>query len=163
MEAEVLFEEVQGGNKKASDFFKVLSAIFSITLLINLVMQKAHINQLTEILFTGLVVSLIVLAFSQLKMVTQIRKDGIYVRFPPFQSSFVKYSWIDIAELYIRKYDPLTEYNGWGMKTGVSGRCFTIKGDTGIQLMLQNGSRVLIGTQKPDEILLVLKNLNRLS
>ena len=93
-------------------------------------------------------------------MVTQIREDGIYVRYPPFQPSFSRYSWDDIIELYLRKFDPVSEYKGWGIKIGPEGRGYIVSGDTGLQISLRDHSKVLVSTQKPEEMASVLKELN---
>ena len=91
----------------------------------------------------GLVVFLL---FRKARLVTQIRADGIYVRFPPLQPSFQRYRWEDIKEAYIREYKPLAEYGGWGIRFGLGGRAYNVSGTIGLQLVFHNGSRVLIGT-----------------
>ena len=61
----------------------------------------------------------------------------------------------DIARIYTRKYDPMEEFGGWGVKWGMSGgrnnMCYTTRGDMGIQIELKDGRKILIGTQKPQE------------
>ena len=101
-------------------------------------------------------------------MVTQIRSDGIYVRFPPFQPSFDKYSWDTIKELYIREYDVMSEYGRWGVrfgnrgvKFGASGKGYIFLGNKGIQIVLHDNSRILISTQKPVEIENLLRELKK--
>ncbi len=163
MDTGILFEEVQGSGKKSvRDFFKVTAGLFVIALAFNLFKQKGDINQLTTGLFVGLLICALAAIFTSTKMVTQIRKDGIYVRFPPFQSSFNKYSWDIIQELYLRKYDPVSEYNGWGIKVGPAGKGYVVSGDTGIQLELCDNSKVLVGTQRPEEVADILRALNKL-
>ncbi|MGE5519521.1 MAG: hypothetical protein ACM3VS_06280 [Candidatus Dadabacteria bacterium] len=162
MASEILFEEIQGTtNKKYSDFFWVTSGIFLVVLIVNLCLQKGRINNLTFALFTGLVLLIIAAIFCGFRMVTQIRKDGIYVRYPPFQPRRVYFPWSDIRQVYLRKYNALPEYNGWGMKLGVSGRCYTAGGDTGLQLQLNDGTLILIGTKMPEHIQQVLISIQK--
>jgi hypothetical protein len=41
----------------------------------------------------------------------------------------------------------------WGSLRGFgSNRAYNVKGDQGVQLVLTNGDRVLIGTQRPQEL-----------
>ncbi|RNC85154.1 MAG: hypothetical protein ED556_10190 [Winogradskyella sp.] len=64
--------------------------------------------------------------------------------------------WSEIDKAYIRKYDALSEYGGWGLKGGAlwnkaKGTAINISGDIGIQLELKNGKKLLIGTQQKDK------------
>lgn len=158
-----MIEEVQGPVRKSfSDFFRVMAVIFLLAVLFNIIKQGGVLTEVSYGLFAGLLVCALVTVFSSFKLVTQIREDGIYVRYLPFLPSFVRFGWTEIEEVYIREFDPLMEYNGWGIKTGVSGRSYTIGGNTiGIQLVLQNGTRVLIGTQRGEEVAVVLKKMGR--
>ena len=61
-------------------------------------------------------------------------------------------------------YNPISEYGGWGIKGGFSkqtGKAYTTKGTTGLQLTLKNGKKILIGTQKKEEIKRVLETYKR--
>lgn len=105
----------------------------------------------TALLFTtalALVFTVIMLSFS---LETKIKGDGIYVRFFPFYRTPKKYPWTQITTSYVRKYDPWKEFGGWGIRTGRSGKAWIASGDQGIQLIFTNGTRLLIGTGKPEE------------
>lgn len=168
-ETDILFEEVQLSSKKAvQDFFKVTTGLFIVALAFNFIRQKGTINQLTVALLAGLLISALISIILNTKMVTQIKSDGIYVRFPPFQPSFNKYSWDDVRELYIREFDALSEYSSWGIrfgtwgvKFGVSGKAYLLWGNKGLQLVLHNNDKVLISTQRPDEVIEVLNKLKK--
>jgi hypothetical protein len=91
-----------------------------------------------------------------IKLETEIKDDGIYVRFFPIQKRFRFYSWDSIAEVYVRTYKPLAEYGGWGLRGSGNNRALNIAGKEGLQLIMQDGRKLLIGTQKPQEITGVL-------
>ncbi|NOR28731.1 MAG: hypothetical protein GQ540_09425, partial [Lutibacter sp.] len=62
---------------------------------------------------------------------------------------------------YIRNYDAIFEYGGWGVKFSFrkkKGKSFTTKGDIGLQLELNSGRKILIGTQQKEELQRVLNN-----
>jgi hypothetical protein len=144
MDTAILFEEVQGSeNKSVQSFFKITAGLFAIAVVFNLVKQKAVITNLSLLLGAGFLLCLSAAVFSSVKFATQIRTDGIYVRFPPFQPFFTKYTRNNIGDVYLRNYNALTEYNGWGIKTGLAGRGYIVAGDTGIQLGFFNGPRLL--------------------
>jgi hypothetical protein len=57
-----------------------------------------------------------------------------------------------IARFYARTYKPLREYGGWGIKGFCSNRAYNMSGNQGVQLELVDGQRVLIGSQRPQEL-----------
>ncbi|HEY0057553.1 MAG TPA: hypothetical protein VGB56_00375, partial [Flavisolibacter sp.] len=95
-------------------------------------------------------------------LVTRICNDGIYVRYPPLQGSFSRFTWENIDRVYIRTYSPLREFGGWGIRFGVMGTAYNVSGTVGMQLILKNGSKFLIGTNKPEDIASVLQRLGKL-
>ncbi|QMU66649.1 MAG: hypothetical protein GKR88_05560 [Flavobacteriaceae bacterium] len=55
----------------------------------------------------------------------------------------------------IRKYNAITKYGGWGLKGNFRrkrGKAVTVSGNTGIQLTLKNTQKLLIGTQKENDV-----------
>lgn len=114
----------------------------------------------------GVLLSLVVTFFiSQVSLDTQVRKDGVYVRFFPFRLSFKQYSWAQITRAYIREYNPLMEYGGWGIRYGLfgRGRALNVAGNKGLQLEFTDGTKLLIGTQEPAQLETVLRQLGRLT
>jgi hypothetical protein len=88
---------------------------------------------------------------------TRIDEKGIHYRFIPFHLSIKFIAWDELNNAYVRKYDPISEFGGWGIKGRVlkrksKGVAFNIKGNIGLQLELQNGKKILIGTQKEEEV-----------
>ena len=49
-------------------------------------------------------------------LVTEVRDDGIYIRFYPFHRDFQGYLWEDIESFEARTYKPVMEYGGWGIR-----------------------------------------------
>ncbi|MBC7425527.1 MAG: hypothetical protein H7321_03235 [Bacteroidia bacterium] len=49
------------------------------------------------------------------------------------------------------KYRPIKDFGGWGLKWGKNTELISIKGTNGIEIILNNASKVMIGTSKPDE------------
>ncbi len=163
MDTEILFEEIQGSDRKSiRNFFKVTAGIFAVALILNLIMQKGSFGNITTAFFVGLLICIIASIFSDIRLITQIRTDGIYVRFTPFEISFNKYTWNNIKELYIREYNPLTDSGGRGIRIGPMGKAYTISGNVGIQIVFKDGSKLLIGTQCPNEMADILHKLGKL-
>ncbi len=100
------------------------------------------------------------------KLKTRIDATGIHYQFFPFHFSFKTISWTEINQAYVRKYSPIGDYGGWGIKGGAfwdsgKGKAINVSGDIGIQLELKNGKKLLIGTQKENEAKQVLKTYQK--
>lgn len=59
-------------------------------------------------------------------------------------------AWHEIESISVRKYHPIREYGGWGYRTGFGKKsgAMNVKGNIGIQIVLKNNKKLLIGTQK---------------
>lgn len=102
--------------------------------------------------------------FYSLRLETLIKADGIYVRFFPFHLKFKHYAWSGINRSYVRKYSPITEYGGWGLRYGMfeKGTAFNVSGNQGLQLEFVDQKKLLIGTNNPKGLSSVLKEIGQL-
>lgn len=95
------------------------------------------------------------------KLITRIDEKGIHYRFFPFHRKQKSILWSEIQTAYVRQYDAISEYGGWGLKGGFrrkKGKAINTKGDIGIQLELTNSKKLLIGTQKESDAKKVLEH-----
>ncbi len=100
----------------------------------------------------GVPITLAVL-FILLKLETEVRSDGIYVRYLPFHIQFKRLAPEDLSEYYARRYRPIQEYGGWGIRCSFrSGKAYNVSGNQGVQLVFKNGKRLLIGSQRTYEL-----------
>lgn len=90
---------------------------------------------------------------------TQIRKDGVYFRFYPLQQKYQCIPRERISQIYVRQYKPLREYGGWGYRVSITGngKALNISGNQGIQIIYDENKKLLLGTQKPAEADMILK------
>ena len=97
---------------------------------------------------------LITLLFVVFRLETQIKKDGIYVRFFSFHVNFKYFSWESLTKSFVRNYSAITEYGGWGLRIGLFGRgkAYNVSGNTGLQLEFKTSKKLLIGTGKATEL-----------
>lgn len=103
--------------------------------------------------------------FYSIKLITEVRNDGLYICFFPFCFSFHKIALDELKTYEVRSYSPIKEYGGWGIRYGLKGKAYNVSGNRGVQLELSDRKRILIGSQKPEELAraidLVLKKHNR--
>jgi hypothetical protein len=118
----------------------------------------------TGLLIVTALMLLLTLSFVSFRLDTIIRKDGIYVRFFPFHIKFKHYTWDTLAKIFVRQYSPVTEYGGWGIRLGLFGKgtAFNVSGDKGLQLEFTNKKKLLIGTNKPDQLMETLNKIGQI-
>ena len=156
----LIFREVQTFGSTLRWLLVVLMAIsfavFAIALLETLTNPETT-NKLAPTLLSIISMAIPIAAtilFYILKLETEVRTDGLYVRFYPMHIRFRKFTGQDLAEHYSRTYKPIREYGGWGIKCSFTGKgkAYNVSGNKGVQLVLTNGKKLLIGSQRPDEL-----------
>lgn len=116
---------------------------------------------LTALIITLVVELAVVLLFFSMILRTRVDSKGVTFSFKPFLRN-KNYTWADIEKVWVRKYKPIREYGGWGFRGsffGGKGKAYNVWGNKGLQLHLKNGKKVLIGTQKHEELAVFLKRL----
>jgi hypothetical protein len=101
------------------------------------------------------------------KLDTSITSSGITVSFFPALLKPRTILWSDVDSVFVREYNPLQEFGGWGLfrvnlpvQRGLgNNRAINLKGNKGLQLVMKDGSRLLIGTQKVAELKRILKEI----
>ena len=104
---------------------------------------------------------LIIIFLLIIRLDTEVKQSGIYYRFYPFHLKMRKIEWNEIERAYVRQYQPIKEYGGYGIR-GLSkkNRAYNISGKFGLQILFKNQNRLLIGTQKSIELEEVIYELH---
>ncbi|RYZ54406.1 MAG: hypothetical protein EOP49_05260, partial [Sphingobacteriales bacterium] len=129
----------------------ILGAIPAILAIEFYVSGQGRQEQLSGLIAAAAVPALLMLLFAFMKLEIKADQAGIQYRFSPLLPKWVFISWNAIEEVQVRRYKPIGEYGGWGLRsTRKYGRALNTSGNMGIQLMLKDGSKLLLGTQKPE-------------
>lgn len=88
---------------------------------------------------------------------TTLMPDEIQVRFG--RRTRFRIPLKHVKRAYARRYHPLREYGGWGIRESAAGRAFTISGNEGVQLELRSGKRVLIGSRRAEEFASAIRRI----
>jgi len=133
-----------------------LAVPFSIFALIKIPTEQGptDIPQILTVTIAGIAGPIgVLLLFWMLKLETEVRPDGLYVRFFPFHINFKRFGAEDLSEYYARRYKPVLEYGGWGIRYSLrKGKAYNVSGNKGVQLVFRNGKRLLIGSQRAEEL-----------
>jgi hypothetical protein len=89
-----------------------------------------------------------------MRQTTSVTSDAVTVRFGFLYRSRIPFS--EVREAAAVAYRPIREYGGWGIKGTRRRRALNTRGDRGVLLTKADGSTVLIGSQKPRELLAAL-------
>ena len=95
------------------------------------------------------------LFFLVLRLVVEVEADGVTLRYWPLMQRHIYFRQIARCQVE-QDYRPLTRYGGWGIRGLGKDRAYSVAGQQGVRLALHDGSRLLIGTQRPDELALAI-------
>ncbi|MGB1031850.1 MAG: hypothetical protein ACPGWM_04510 [Flavobacteriales bacterium] len=116
----------------------------------------------TRVTITGMVIFLcttlgLSLFFFMIKLTTEVNAKHICIKFSPFGIR-KEIAWTDIKKHEVVEYGFV---GGWGIRLGTKyGTVYNIKGKHGLSLELDNGTKLLIGSQKSEELDYYLKSLS---
>lgn len=86
-----------------------------------------------------------------LRFRTEVVDRELRIRLIPFKARVIPLKDIETAE--VRWYSAMREFGGWGIKVARDGsRAYTATGSSGVQLTLADGRRVLLGSQRSEEL-----------
>lgn len=110
----------------------------------------------------GVVIAGFVGAFVwSLRLVIEVRDDGLYVKFVPLHRSFRRVPWTAIESVESVDYRPLREYGGWGIRWRPGAIAYNVSGSRGVSLTRPGDRDLLIGSQRPDELAAAIRNAMR--
>ena len=140
-------------------------------------------NPMSDTVFIIITVLMLLFTINMffIRMKTVVDREGVHIRMwlCPFYIKSNSFLWEDISKSYI--ITPIQNYRDYVVRmklvslkfirispiqqgvfvSSLEGRKYIISGDTGLQLILVNGKKVLIGTNKPDELSETLKKLGK--
>ena len=90
------------------------------------------------------------LFFVYLKLVITVTDEAIVIHYRPLTRRTIQIA--DVAHVEARTYSPLREYGGWGIRGLGSKKAYNVSGDRGVELTLEDGRKVLIGSQRADAL-----------
>lgn len=98
---------------------------------------------------------LFLLLFWLFKLTTEINTKEIKIQFFPLVNKVVE--WKDVKSAQVLNYGFV---GGWGIRLFTKyGTVYNIKGNKGLALELKNGKKLLVGTQKMEELYEIVKNV----
>lgn len=106
-----------------------------------------------------LIMAGMVLLVRKMKLLTEVHSDHLHIRFFPFLTRNIPLS--EIVRWEARTYHPIREYGGWGIRYGFKGKAYNVSGNRGVQLELSGGKKLLIGSQRAEELALAIETAKK--
>ena len=102
----------------------------------------------TVLIIITLFILLLFIILKSTALVTCIDTEGVKYKWIPFRRKYLIINWNAIKELSIDEGKSL----GWGYSINTDTKINNVKGNTCFKIELINGNKIIIGTQKGDEL-----------
>ncbi|MDY7081777.1 MAG: DUF6141 family protein [Halobacteria archaeon] len=153
-ESDILFREIQRFRQPW------LWGLVILTMLVALFLVSVNGIVLIELVLLSVFPAVFGIFYSA-KLTTEVHKDGVYIKFFPFHLSRQHVSFDEIESYRRKKYSPVFDYGGWGIRTNSSREtAYTVSGNLGILLHRSSKPSLMIGTQNPREFVEAIEKAN---
>ena len=103
-----------------------------------------------------LIILIVIVLFKFIRLITEIDQTEIRMRFFPFVKKTIQLN--DIKTMQVVNYGFV---GGWGIRLWTKyGTVYNIRGNKGLSIELNDGSKFIIGTQKPTQVKDTIKTLS---
>ncbi|WP_231184545.1 hypothetical protein [Haladaptatus sp. DYF46] len=96
-------------------------------------------------------------------LVTEVRDDGLYLKFFPFHLRFRRIPFEEITAVESSEYSAMRDYGGWGIRWGLSltrdglswdekGTAYIVDGSEGVRITRDGTRPLLVGSERADEL-----------
>lgn len=100
--------------------------------------------------FLAFAAVVIVLLYRRTGLEVTVSPEGAHVRFFPFARRVIRAG--DIRAARVRRYRPMEDYGGWGVRRGPGGSAYLVSGDRGVEIVTRAGERILVGSSRPEQL-----------
>jgi len=103
-----------------------------------------------------------ILMVGLLRMTTEVTPTHVRIYFGWVPTYRRAVEIVAIQRLEVVTYRPIADYGGWGIRSGRDGeRVLNARGNRGVRLDLSDGTRLLIGSQRPEALASALERAMR--
>lgn len=103
---------------------------------------------------------LVIFFLASAKLKLHIDSEKVALNYFPLVWQEKQWKWEEIEAARVRKYAPLADFGGWGVRRRGDTVAYTVSGSEALELTFKDGrTTVLIGTNRAKEIQEILKKL----
>ena len=113
-----------------------------------------------ELLLVGAFLAALTVLSALTTLTTDVRSDGLYVRYAPYHRSFRKVDLKHVTRCEAVSFRPI-RYGGWGFGWFhiLGGKAHTVSGNEGVRIDYADGTHLLIGSQEAEELAQTIQRL----
>lgn len=104
-----------------------------------------------ELLFQTSLLVLVYLRLLTVRLVTELRAGELLVGLRGLWRKR-RISMDRVRKARVVQYDPVNDFGGYGMRSGRLGQAYIARGNRGVELEFEDGRKILIGSQMPDQL-----------
>ena len=82
-----------------------------------------------------------------MKLKLRVSEQGLHYQFFPVHFKERLITFEEIKSYKARTYSPLKEFGGWGIRFSFESKAYNVSVDKGLQIELDNGRKILFGSQ----------------
>ncbi|MHB1461172.1 MAG: DUF6141 family protein [Armatimonadota bacterium] len=97
--------------------------------------------------------------FIQMRLTTVVTDQGLFVQMHPFHLRPVNIKLFGLKAADVITYNALNDFGGWGIRYGTGGKIYNAQGNRAVRLSYGSGTPLLLGSQKPEELLAAIQQL----
>lgn len=155
----VPYQEKQKFNQPFVWIILVFFLIFQIYIIYQQIFLKSPVtnNPLPNpiLIITTISPLVMIVAIIFIRLETEINETGIVFGFVPFSKRRI--NWEEVQQAEVIDYGFI---GGWGLRfTFKYGTVYNVRGRYGLSILLKNGKKLMIGTQKQEELRNHIKSL----
>ena len=95
------------------------------------------------------------------RLITEVRPDGVHVRWFPFHRSFIHFPVQSLERYEAITYRPIRDFGGWGIRHRGGSKAYNVSGNRGVDLEFTDGKRLMIGSKKPEQMAQAIASIAR--
>ena len=113
------------------------------------------------IILTILLGIVLPLLLGRMRLILEVRPEGFYYRFIPFQRRWRRLLWSDISHYEKINFSAIKDFGGYGIRSHKGETVYVIQGNRGLRFYLHNGRRIVFSSGRADELFELLNSFYR--
>ncbi|MGE5363218.1 MAG: hypothetical protein ACM3SM_03740 [Bacteroidota bacterium] len=120
----------------------------------------ADSDMIWMVLIITAIILIILYLLLRVKLTVTVSDKNLHIRYFPLVNRSIELD--EILSCKAVRYKPLREYGGWGIRFSIRGRgmAYTVSGNMGVDIVLKNGKRILIGSARSEELCRAIQKKN---
>ncbi len=111
------------------------------------------------LLLTALIGVVLPLLFAKTQLIIQVRLDGFYYRFSPFQRRFRRLLWSEIGRYEKITFSAVKDFGGYGIRAKRGETVYVIQGNQGVRFYRRHGKRVVFSAAHADQLIQAINSV----